>query len=448
MSERHSKVNPTVLLKKLYRVPLNVCKNSLGYSLDISYITPNIIVCSYPVTKYPKLLYRNSLLDLINYLNVQHEPDRWKIYNLKGEVGMSDYSDEDMLQLAYGNNNFEILPGPVFINRNSKNGKGISLGIDGEMLLQLDDIFLHKGWLDHCPPPFIVLQEIVDDMNEHILKSEFHVAIVHCRMGKGRSGTIVIAYLMKYLKSPLNESRDTFMNGRFRAGISKGVTILSQLRYLEYHEMFVKYNFKIQKQILKQLINKNRLYNFKIQCIELINPNNIIQLKNRCITTIKVQAYTFERNGVITLGSMGTEGKLVSEQNETGDKITIDFPLDIPYDINDIRLVFGLNNRISEKSTTNRNIKNNTKMTAEHLTSILTNKISHSNFWFNLYWESVKCSQTLSETNYLIDELKHEQSLGQLFHAKIDWNDLDGPQGTSKKGLKLFESIIIKWIIK
>ena len=90
-----SKLSPEHIIKSVYSSPFNQYKNNLGLVLDVSYITDNIIVCSYPVMKYPKMFYRNSLADLILYLDANHGRNNWKMYNLKVETNDSDYTDED-----------------------------------------------------------------------------------------------------------------------------------------------------------------------------------------------------------------------------------------------------------------------------------------------------------------------------------------------------------------
>ena len=64
--------------------------------LDLSFITSNIIVCSYPIcfskqnvlnNKFLiyKKFYRNSLTDLVEYLDDKIGRNHWKIFNAKAE---------------------------------------------------------------------------------------------------------------------------------------------------------------------------------------------------------------------------------------------------------------------------------------------------------------------------------------------------------------------------
>lgn len=404
----HQESIPTRLLKSLYATPLNVHKNKSGLSLDLSYITNQIIVCSYPVTRYPKLLYRNSLEDLVTFLNTQHGPGNWKIYNFKIEKDRSDYQDVELM---------ELVDSTVTSQYNSPNYDGSTL------TAEVDEYLSRVGWMDHSPPPFLLLQSIIDDIQDQLVRSGSTAVVLHCKMGKGRSGTVCIAYLMKYMESPFSESRDIFMNGRFKPGVSRGVTILSQLRWLRYHEMFLYYEPELRYDILDQL-SKSR---FKLHTIELHGPSGIL-FSRPCSACIKIQTYNDSRDSVINLASFETqEDKLSSQESDDIKVLTINSPLEL--DISDIRLEFS----VSTKSPT---LMNNFITFA-----------SYAHCWLNLYWETLKCSKIDSQDHYMISELLQEQEASQNFNFVIKWSELDGTGGTSNRGLRLFKSLTLKWSV-
>jgi protein-tyrosine phosphatase len=65
-------------------------------------------------------------------------------------------------------------------------------------------------------------------------KSNRRVAVVHCKAGKGRSGTVACSYLISQEGWSRSEALRRFTERRMRAGFGEGVSIPSQLRYVRY----------------------------------------------------------------------------------------------------------------------------------------------------------------------------------------------------------------------
>lgn len=60
------------------------------------------------------------------------------------------------------------------------------------------------------------------------------VAVVHCKAGKGRSGTIACSYLISEESWTVKDAVDRFTARRMRSGFGAGVSIPSQLRWIGY----------------------------------------------------------------------------------------------------------------------------------------------------------------------------------------------------------------------
>jgi phosphatidylinositol-3,4,5-trisphosphate 3-phosphatase/dual-specificity protein phosphatase PTEN len=122
------------------------------YDLDMAYITQRVMAMGYPSTGCESL-YRNKLNDIIGFLNRYHRD--YKVYNLCMESGRI-YSKEYF------------------------NGKKVAL----------------FPFLDHEPCPIKLMLEFCTDLVLYLLSSDGGVAAVHCKAGKGRTGVMIISYLI------------------------------------------------------------------------------------------------------------------------------------------------------------------------------------------------------------------------------------------------------------
>lgn len=164
-------------------------------TLDLAYITPNLVVSSMPTSGCIKGWYRMWLADLLCFLNQKH-CSNWRLYNLQAEK--SGYGDQDV----YGK-------------------------------------VSHYPFPDHNPPPFEMFAEIIGDLKQFLCCDTRNVAVVHCKAGKGRSGTIVCAYLMSNFKYSFEKATSLFTEHRMRHSFGDGISISSQRRYLRYVEDWV-----------------------------------------------------------------------------------------------------------------------------------------------------------------------------------------------------------------
>lgn len=94
------------------------------------------------------------------------------------------------------------------------------------------------GWLDHEPPPFKLFVDLIADIRDYLARNPENGVAIHCKAGKGRTGTTTAAYLLNEMNNA-DQALAQFGVERF-GNVDYGVTIPSQKRYVRYYEKFIR----------------------------------------------------------------------------------------------------------------------------------------------------------------------------------------------------------------
>jgi len=223
-----------------------------GYDLDLTYITHKLIAMGYPSQTAIQSTYRNTIDDYATFLNDKHRK-KYQVYNLTEE--------------PYDGTKFE--------NR-----------------------VLHFSIDDHHSPSLSMLLNIMQTMEKWLKADEENVAVVHCKAGRGRTGTIISAFLMWSKAFDSADKALEFFALR-RSSTGDGVEGPSQARYVHYVAdislkklvVFPPKKLKLNK-ILMRPIPSFSLSNGCLPTIEIVN----VESKEIIYVTPKDQWKTFNKD--------------------------------------------------------------------------------------------------------------------------------------------------------
>ena len=168
-----------------------------GFNLDLTYIGGQehgqLIAMGYPAEGV-EALYRNSMQEVKRFFETFHK-GKYAVYNLCFE------RQYDLAQ------HFE---------------RSFRFGFD-----------------DHNPCPLQLIKPFCDSVGDWLNKDVKHVAAIHCKAGKGRTGMMIACYLV-HSGQCATADEALFYFGEQRTKNKKGVTIPSQMRYVHYYEQLLR----------------------------------------------------------------------------------------------------------------------------------------------------------------------------------------------------------------
>nr|XP_056712859.1 phosphatidylinositol 3,4,5-trisphosphate 3-phosphatase TPTE2-like [Euleptes europaea] len=175
-----------------------------GFDLDLTYITARVIAMSFP-SSGQQSFYRNPILEVVRFLDTKHE-DHYKVYNLCSEQGY------DPLYFHY----------------------------------RVERFFID----DHNVPALEEMLRFTANVREWMNQDPKNIIVIHCKGGKGRTGTMVCTWLIDSNQfESAQESLDYFGERRTDKSTSskfQGVETPSQSRYVGYYEILKnKYDLKL-----------------------------------------------------------------------------------------------------------------------------------------------------------------------------------------------------------
>ena len=274
--------------------------------------------------------------------------------------------------------------------------------------------------------------------------------VVHCKAGKGRSGTSVCSYLISEEGWNVEDALTRFTSRRMRIGFGSGVSIPSQLRWIGYVDWWTKHGkLYVERQIEIIEVHVWGLRDgVKVAVEGFVEDGKVIKTfhtfdrKERVITDGESQS-------IASTGEHGSEkaphlgdshvqadhshpydsSSVNSKQNHEGGADTVLFRPDRPIVLptSDINIDFERRNKA---------------------TYGLTMVTSVAHVWFNAFFESQYSLTSQPEsTKPPVDtaQLISTDTLPNSGVFEIGWEAMDGIKGSARKGTRALDRLAVVW---
>lgn len=311
----------------------------------------------------------------------------------------------------------------------------------------------HFPWPDHHPPPFALVPLIMASMRNWIKgeenKAKGRVAVVHCKAGKGRSGTVTCSYLISEEGWDLEKAKQRFTERRMKPGFGAGISIPSQVRWLGYVDRWHKHGKTYMERPVEVLeLHVWGLRNgVKIAVEGFVEEGKVIKsfhtfsreerdivrgsiVKDTGFADVALEAMgkgkkkstMLEPSPVPKSQADGTDGGPKPERDNI-DRMDSDLLNDNGGDV-----IFRPASRVV-LPTSDVNIDFERRNRSKYGGFTMVTSVAH--VWFNSYFEGQG-----PEKNG-----KPEES--GVF--EIEWDAMDGIKGSSRKGTRAFDKIAVLW---
>lgn len=366
-------------------------------NLDLCYVTSNLIATSGPSGTYPQIVYRNPLSSLVKWLDDKHK-DNWAIWEFRAEG--TGYPDEEVY------------------NR-----------------------IRHYPWPDHHPPPFALMPLIMASMREWRRGNADRVCVVHCKAGKGRSGTVSCSYLISEEGWTAADAMQRFTERRMRPGFGSGISIPSQVRWIGYVDRWTKgAKLYLERQVEVLEVHVWGLRDgVKLAVEGFVDEGKVIKnfhtfsKSEREIVKGEIRKDTGFANVALELMGRKDKDKDNQKENENGiqDEVKVKPVVKANSDTfppSGGDIIFRPSKRVVLPSS-DINIDVERRNVSKYSGFTMVTSVAH--VWFNAYFEGHGPEQGGKPDDSGV--------------FQIDFDAMDGIKGSSRKGTRCFDKMSVVW---
>ncbi|XP_041808217.1 putative tyrosine-protein phosphatase TPTE isoform X2 [Chelmon rostratus] len=273
-----------------------------GFDLDLTYVTDRVIAMSFP-SSGKQSFYRNPIREVARFLDTKHD-GQYKVYNLCSEKGYD----------------------PQFFH------------------YRVERVFID----DHNVPSLEDMLKYTASVREWMSADPKNIIAIHCKGGKGRTGTMVCTWLID--SDQFESAQDSLeyfgerRTDKSRSSKFQGVETPSQSRYVGYYEI-MKNKFNRQLPPPKSL----RVKSIRIHSIAGVGKGDGSDLKMKIIVKNQLvfQCVCAKQQNCTVFPDVGSNAAVISLQEgpvvEGDVKVMFESSAGLPKGYEDVPFYFWFN---------------------------------------------------------------------------------------------------------
>ena len=274
--------------------------------------------------------------------------------------------------------------------------------------------------------------------------------VVHCKAGKGRSGTSACSYLISEEGWSVEDALTRFTSRRMRSGFGSGVSIPSQLRWVGYVDWWTRHGkVYIERQIEILEVHVWGLRDgVKVAVAGYVEEGKVIKM-----------FHTFDRKERLVVDGETLNSATVSDHlNEKGLPLEDSNHHATP---NSPSFLSSVSSKTAHEPgadavifrpetpivlpTSDINIDFERRNKATYGLTMVT---SVAHVWFNAFFESQKSSTTPADHGsapVVTTDPPRPDTLPDSGVFEIDWDAMDGIKGSARKGTRALDRLAVVW---
>lgn len=271
------------------------------------------------------------------------------------------------------------------------------------------------------------------------------VVVVHCKAGKGRSGTVACSYLISEEGWTVEDALARFTIRRMRSGFGNGVSIPSQLRWVEYVNWWSKHGkVYVERQIEILEVHVWGLRDgVKVAIEGYVEEGKIIKIFHTFGKHERTTMDSATKSKPIPRSQLDPTNERALPSHDSQAQASTTESVDFEPGASAVAVIFLPAQKLV-LPTSDINIDFERRNKAPYGLAMVT---SVAHVWFNAYFESqpsfVSSKNPPSASNATDPPVNASPLDSGVF--EISWEAMDGIKGSARKGTRALDRLAVIW---